>query len=47
MQKILRVVYRKSKFKKGGKWIGAFEKHDDDLPFGGPILHKISEVVRK
>ena len=37
----------KSKFKNGRKSIGAFEKHAVDVNSGGPILPKISVVVRK
>ena len=44
---ILSAFYTKSKSKNGGKSIGAFEKHSDDVTYGDLIIHKISEVVRK
>ena len=44
---ILKFFYMKSEFKMSEKSIGAFEKHADDATSGGPILPKISEVVRK
>ena len=43
----LKRFYTKSKFKKGKKSIGAFEKHADDVTSGCLILPKISEIVRK
>ena len=47
LQNILNALYVKSKFKISKKFIGAFEKHADDVTSGDTIFPKISEVVRK
>ena len=47
LQNSLSAANAKCKFKNGKKIIGAFEKHADEVTSGGPILPKISEVVRK
>ena len=46
-QNILNAIYVKSNFKNSKTIIGAFEKHANDVTPGGPILPKISEVVRQ
>ena len=40
-------LYIKSKFENSKKFLVAFEKHADDVTFGGVILPKLSKVVRK